>query len=227
MAKVELHTAEQVALRVQQILGLPNPPGIISWFPSGMGKRAGTLPCIKPVKTNKNYFLVTAHEFKRIEDAASAAVKNGFANAGQVRSRLLVSYSEAQDVQMYSTTELVLAAHVDRKTILNAIRDGKLDISWEPPGCSNRGSHFLFDQEDFDKALTYFKEAAARKEELKKARWEKRNNARIRKSRNTDPQQVSLPLATEGKITVNIKGMQIILDRADAEKLAESIVNQL
>ena len=227
MAKVELHTIEQVALRIQQILGLPNPPGIIGWFPSGMGKRAGTVPCIKPIKTSKNYFLVTAQEFKRIEEAASAAVKNGFANAGQVRSRLLVSFSEAKDFQMYSTTEIVLAAHVDRKTVLNAIRDGKIDVSWEPPGVSNRGSHFLFDQEDFDKAVTYFKEAAARREEQIKARREERKKARAAKTRNADPQQVSLPLAPEGKITVNIKGMQIILDRADAEKLAESIVNQL
>ena len=227
MAKVELHTAEQVALRLQQILGTPNTPGVISWFPSGMGKRAGTVPCIKPVKTNKNYFLVTAHEFKRIEDAASAAVKNGFANSGQVRSRLLVSYSEAQDFQMYSTGEIVYAANVDRKTVLTAIREGKIDASWTPTGCSNRGSHFLFDQEDFDKAVTYFKEAAARREELKKARMEERKNASHRKTVNADPQQVYLPLAPEGKITVNIKGMQIILDRADAEKLAESIVNQL
>lgn len=217
MAKVELHTAEQVALRIQQILGLPNPPGIIGWFPSGMAKRNGSVPCIKPIKTINNYFLVTAQEFKRIEDAASAAVKNGFANAGQVRSRLLVSYSEAKDFQMYLVKEIVAAANVSRQTVINAIISGKIDASWSP--ASNRGCNFLFDQEDFDKAVAYFKEAAARREEHK--------NARIERMRNTDPQQVSLPLTSEGKITVNIKGMQIILDRADAEKLAESIVNQL
>lgn len=217
MAKVELHTAEQVALRIQQILGLPNPPGIIGWFPSGMAKRNGSVPCIKPIRTINNYFLVTAQEFKRIEDAASAAVKNGFANAGQVRSRLLVSYSEAQDFQMYLAKEIVAAANVSRQTVLNAINSGKIDASWSP--ANNRGCNFLFDQEDFDKAVAYFKEYAARREEQK--------NARIERMRNADPQQVSLPLTTEGKITVNIKGMQIILDRADAEKLAESIVNQL
>lgn len=217
MAKVELHTAEQVALRIQQILGLPNPPGILGWFPSGIAKHSGTVPCIKPVKTVNNYFLVTAQEFKRIEDAASAAVKNGFANVGQVRSRLLVSYSEAQDFQMYLAKEIMEAANANRITVFNAINSGKIDVSWT--SSSNRGCNFLFDQEDFDKAVAYFKEAAARREE--------RKNARAAKVLNVDSQQVSLPLAPEGKITVNIKGMQIILDRADANKLAESIVNQL
>lgn len=217
MAKVELHTAEQVALRIQQILGLPNRPGIIAWFPSGLAKNSGTIPCIKSVNTTNNYYLVTAHEFKRIEDCASAAVKNGFANASQVRARLLVSYSEAKDFKMYSVTEISEAANVTKRTITRAIESGKIDVSWSPAG--NRGSHLLFDQEDFDKAVAYFKNIAARREELK--------NARASKVLKADPQQVSLPLAPEGKITVNIKGMQIILDRADAEKLAESIVNQL
>lgn len=217
MAKIELHTAEQVALRIQQILGLPNPPGILAWLPSGLAKHNGTVPCIKTVKNINNYFLVTAHEFKRIEDCASASVKNGFANVGQVRSRLLVSYSEAQDFQMYTIKEIAEQANVTRQTVNSAINIGKIDVSWSPS--SNRGCNSMFDQEDFDKAVAYFKESAARREELK--------NARRRKPVNADPQQVSLPLTAEGKITVNIKGMQIILDRADAEKLAESIVNQL
>ena len=217
MAKVELHTIEQVALRIQQILGLPNPPGIIGWFPSGIAKHSGTVPCIKPVKTINNYFLVTAQEFKRIEDAALAAVKNGFANAGQVRARLLVSYSEAQDIQMYLAKEIMAAANVSRNIVFNAINSGKIDVSWSP--ANNRGCNYLFDQEDFDKAVAYFKEAASLREERKIARAGK-----ILKSIG---QQVSLPPTTDGKITVNIKGMQIILDRADAEKLAESIINQL
>lgn len=219
MAKVELHTAEQVALRIQQILGLPNPPGIIGWFPSGLAKRNGTVPCIKPIKTINNYLLVTSQEFKRIEDCASAAVKNGYATAAQVRARLLVSYSEAKEIPMYIVKEIAAAANVVRQTVLAAINSGKIDVSWSNGLESRGGLNYLFDQEDFDKAVAYFKEYAARREEQK--------NARIERMRNADPQQVSLPLTTEGKITVNIKGMQIILDRADAEKLAESIVNQL
>ena len=216
MAKVELHTIEQVALRIQQILGLPNPPGIIGWFPSGMAKHAGTIPCIKPIKTINNYFLVTAQEFKRIEDCASAAVNNGFANTGQVRARLLVSFSQAQDFQMYTVKEIVEAANTNRQTVNAAIDSGEIEASWR--NGARAGINSLFDQEYFEKAVEYFKKKAARREE--------RKIARAAKILNADPQQV-LPLAPEGKITVNIKGMQIILDRADAEKLAESIVNQL
>ncbi len=219
MAKVELHTAEQVALRLQQILGTPNTPGVIGWFPGAQGTRRGNIPCIKPVNTANKYFLVTSQEFKRIEDCASAAVQNGYANAGQVRARLLVSYSEAQDVHMYTITEIIEATNLTRQTVIHAVESGKIDCSWKWGKTSGERVKYFFDQEYFDKAVAYFKNIAARREELKKAR--------IAKTVNADPQQVSLPLAPEGKITVNIKGMQIILDRADAEKLAESIVNQL
>lgn len=217
MAKVELHTIEQVALRIQQILGLPNPPGIIGWFPSALSKHIGQVPCIKPVETINNYYLVSAQEFKRIEDCASAAVANGFANASQVRARLLVSYSSAPEIKMYTVKEIVEATNITRQTVNTAINNGTIEVSWR--NGSRAGLNSLFDQEDFDKAVAYFKNIAARREE--------RNIARASKVLKADPQQVSLPLTTEGKITVNIKGMQIILDRADAEKLAESIVNQL
>lgn len=217
MAKVELHTIEQVSLRIQQILGLPNPPGILGWFPSGLSKHIGQVPCIKPVNTINNYYLVSAQEFKRIEDCASAAVANGFANASQVRARLLVSYSSAPEIKMYTVKEIVEATNIKRQTVNTAINYGTIEVSWR--NGARAGLNSLFDQEDFDKAVAYFKNIAARREE--------RKNARASKVLKADPQQVSLPLAPEGKITVNIKGMQIILDRADAEKLAESIVNQL